>query len=331
MTNSLSPARSGKPNRLTGWAYAARTPGQDLFLLYFEQDCPSATLTGARTNGQYRAEWFNPRNGQWRDAAPGAIKADAEGTLVLPPFPGTPGKSDTDWALKLTSVEHSRSTTKRSRVAGVVLKWVRGDKEANYRRIEPLIREAAAQGAQIVCTTECFLDGYAIADKSIPLEQYRALGEPILEGAYFRKLAKLAKELNIFLIAGMLEADGEQRYNTAALISSRGELVGQYHKQQLEHEAVRNAGARNHPFFETPFGQLGVMICADRRSSEVVKVFCERGAGFLICPSGGMFGGKVMIPLSRRAALLDVGLVQVGVPTWSLPGIDFRATTRWGF
>src|SRR5262249_27644219 len=29
------------------------------------------------------------------------------------------------------------------RVAGIVLKWIRGDKEANYRRIEPLIREAA--------------------------------------------------------------------------------------------------------------------------------------------------------------------------------------------
>jgi len=70
------------------------------------------------------------------------------------------------------------------RVAGIVLKWLRGDKEGNYRRVEPLIREAAVHGAQIVCTTECFLDGYAIADKSIPLEQYRALGEPIPQGRY---------------------------------------------------------------------------------------------------------------------------------------------------
>jgi len=37
-----------------------------------------------------------------------------------------------------------------------------------------MIRRAAAGGAQIVCTTECFLDGYAIADKSIPLWTYRA-------------------------------------------------------------------------------------------------------------------------------------------------------------
>jgi predicted amidohydrolase len=183
------------------------------------------------------------------------------------------------------------------RVGGIVLKWLRGDKEANYRRLEPLIREAAAHGAQIVCTTECFLDGYAIADKSIPLPQYRALGEPIPQGEYFRKLASLAQELKLVLIAGMLEAEGEQRYNTAALINPRGELIGKYHKQQLEHEAMRNTAGKESPVFETPFGKLGVMICADRRSSDVVKGFGERRADFLICPSGGMFGPKSNDPI----------------------------------
>jgi predicted amidohydrolase len=125
------------------------------------------------------------------------------------------------------------------RVAGIVLKWVRADKEANYRRIEPMIREAAANGASIVCTTECFLDGYAIADKSIPLEQYRALGEPIPAGKYFQRLAALAKQLKIHLIAGLLEAEGEARYNTSVLVGPDGQLIGKYHKQKLQHEAVR--------------------------------------------------------------------------------------------
>ena len=66
------------------------------------QDCLPATLTGARPNGQYRARWFNPRTGQWRNGEHDSIKADAEGKSALPPFPGAPGKSDTDWALKLS-------------------------------------------------------------------------------------------------------------------------------------------------------------------------------------------------------------------------------------
>lgn len=193
------------------------------------------------------------------------------------------------------SVQSSKSNAVR--VAGIVLKWLRGDKEANYRRLEPLIREAARQGAQIVCTTECALDGYAIADKTIPLEQYRALGERIPNGEYFRKLAGLAKDLKIFLVAGMLEADGERRFNTAALIGPRGELVGKYRKQQLEHEAVRNTAGTESSTFDTPFGKLGLMICADRRFPEVVRGFRERGADFLICPSGGMFGPKSNDPI----------------------------------
>jgi predicted amidohydrolase len=183
------------------------------------------------------------------------------------------------------------------RVAGIVLKWIRGDKAANYRRAEPLIREAAAKGARIVCTTECFLDGYAIADKSIPLEEYRKLGEPIPAGTYYRRLASLAGELKIRLVAGMLEADGEQRYNTAVLIGPEGKLLGKYRKQKLGHESVRNTAGNVSSVFETPYGKLGILICADRTDPDLVRRFRESGADFLLCPSGGMFGPRSNDPI----------------------------------
>lgn len=183
------------------------------------------------------------------------------------------------------------------RVAGVVLKWIRGDKVANYRRLEPLVRQAAAGGAQIVCTTECFLDGYAIADKSIPLDTYRALGEPIPDGPYFQRLARLADELNIHLVAGMLEADGELRYNTAVVLGPDGTLLGKYRKQKLQHELVRNTPGTQPLVAVTPFGKLGPMICADRTEKDIVKNVCALGADYLICPSGGMFGPKSNDPI----------------------------------
>jgi predicted amidohydrolase len=176
------------------------------------------------------------------------------------------------------------------RVAGIVLKWIRADKEANYRRAEPKIREAVNGGAKIVCTTECFLDGYAIADKSIPLATYRALGEKIPGGAYFERLARLADDLDIHLLAGMTEDDGGQRYNTAVVLGPDGKLVGKYRKQKLGHELARNTPGDQSRVFSTPYGKLGVMICADRTEAGIVKNFCARGADFLICPSGGMFG-----------------------------------------
>jgi hypothetical protein len=91
------------------------------------------------------------------------------------------GESDTN-VIAERGVNASRE---QLRAAGIVLKWLRTDKAANCSRAEKLIIEAARKGAKLVCTTECFLDGYAIQDKSIPLDQYRALAEPIPDGEYF--------------------------------------------------------------------------------------------------------------------------------------------------
>jgi predicted amidohydrolase len=176
------------------------------------------------------------------------------------------------------------------RVAGIVLKWVRGDKEANMDRIEPLIREATANGAEIVCTTESFLDGYAIADKSIPLNDYRALAEPIPLGSYVQRLAVLADDLDIHLVAGVHELYEGKHYNAAILIGPGGELVGKYHKQRLGHEIDRNTPGSESAVFDTPYGRMGIMICSDRNSATLVKRFRDNGADFLFCPSGGAFG-----------------------------------------
>ncbi|MHC4179261.1 MAG: apiosidase-like domain-containing protein, partial [Planctomycetota bacterium] len=97
----LSPNKSGKPDSCVGWAYCARTAGKDLFLLYFEQDCPRATLSGALSGGKYRARWFNPRTGHWTDAGDGTVTADATGKIPLPPFPDSKTRSRSDWGLSL--------------------------------------------------------------------------------------------------------------------------------------------------------------------------------------------------------------------------------------
>jgi hypothetical protein len=49
--------------------------------------------------------------------------------------------------------------------------------------------------------------------------------------------------------------------------------------------------------FATPFGKVGIMICADRTDAKIVKRFCDNGADYLICPSGGMFGPKTNDPI----------------------------------
>jgi predicted amidohydrolase len=186
------------------------------------------------------------------------------------------------------------------RIAGIVLRWIRADKELNWRRVEPLIREAARHGAQLVCTTECFLDGYAILaleENTLSADTYRKLAEPIPSGSYFQLLAALARELKIHLVAGMIEADRPWVFNTAVLIGPDGMLIGKYHKQRLLHETVANTPGKASPVFATPYGKVGIMICADRADKAIVRRYCDRGADFLLCPSGGMFGPRTNDPL----------------------------------
>ena len=58
----------------------------------------------------------------------------------------------------------SESAAEKLRIAGVVLKWIRGDKEANFQRIGPMIRRAAAGGALLVLTKEI---GSAVDQKQV--------------------------------------------------------------------------------------------------------------------------------------------------------------------
>lgn len=219
--------------------------------------------------------------------------------------------------------------TKSIQVAGIVLKWIRGDKEANFRRVEPMIRAAAHKGADIVCTTECFLDGYAIADKSIPLDDYRLLGEPIPEGKYFQRLTALADELDIHLVAGMAEADGDARFNTVVLIGPDGALLGKYRKQKLGHEIARNTAGSESSVFETPFGRIGVMICADRTDPAIVKRYCDRQADYILCPSGGMFGPEKNDPiLQARSRENGVSIVFIHPAEFLVTGPDGNIRDR---
>jgi dipeptidyl aminopeptidase/acylaminoacyl peptidase len=200
------------------------------------------------------------------------------------------------------SAQAARKPTARERtvrVAGIVLRWVRADKETNYRRIEPLIREAAANGARVVCTTECFLDGHARADKNLSIETARALGEEIPAGTYFKRLAALAGELKIHLVAGMIEADGPSRYNAAVLIGPDGKLI-----------AKRRQGGKC-VVFDTPFGKAGIPVGGERTRAAVVSRFVENGADFLLSPSGswGSFEDILLAQARSRESKIHIASV----------------------
>jgi apolipoprotein N-acyltransferase len=198
------------------------------------------------------------------------------------------------------------------RVAGVILKWIPKDREANFRRIEPLIREAAANGAKVVCTSESFLDGYSARFADITAEELRSLAEEIPGGEYFSRLGKLSDELNIYLVAALTELDGEEIYNSAALIGPDGMLVGKYRKKFLwVDELDKYTAGKAFPAFMTEFGKVGIMICSDRRQPEAIEELKKNGADFVLCPAGGGYGKANDMMVGQRSKEGNIPIVFV--------------------
>jgi hypothetical protein len=101
----VSPDRNDDLRSFEGWAYCARTPDRNIFLAYFEKGAPQAQLRGARSNATYRAQWFDPRQGTWQNAANGELRSSATGTIDLPAFP-----RDADWGLRLVREQAAGGT-----------------------------------------------------------------------------------------------------------------------------------------------------------------------------------------------------------------------------
>ena len=199
-----------------------------------------------------------------------------------------------------------------------------GDLQANYQRAEHLIRQAAANGAQIVATPESFLDGYAVRNSELGKEQFRALAEPIPEGRYFKRLQRLADELDIHLIAAITELEGEDVFNSAVLLGPDGAHVGTYRKKYIwPGEAHLYSPGKEMAVFETPYGDVGIMICFDRMRPAAIEELVERGADLVFNPSGGSWGRKSDAIMSQRSR-------DGGVPIVFVHPVEFLVTAADG-
>jgi hypothetical protein len=92
-------AKNSSLRGLDGWSFMMINPEKDLALLYFENRAELPRISGLRNNTSYSFQWFNPRNGEWKEAE--TIRSDRKGNLTLPGFPDGSNPSSTDWAAKI--------------------------------------------------------------------------------------------------------------------------------------------------------------------------------------------------------------------------------------
>jgi predicted amidohydrolase/pimeloyl-ACP methyl ester carboxylesterase len=227
------------------------------------------------------------------------------------------------------SMKAESAAAKRSvRVAGIVLKWVRGERDVNFRRLERQVLDAAASGAKIVCTTECFLDGNAAESPNIGLADLRALAEEIPEGAYFRRLAALAAKAKVHLVAGLVEREGASCYDATVFLGPDGKLIGKSRKQKLERAESRLTVGAEAPVFATPYGAVGILIDGDRTDPAIVRRCYAKGAQILFCPSGVWGSVENILKVQARSRENNLFIVCVHPTAFLATGPDGATRKR---
>ena len=101
-----------------------------------------------------------------------------------------------------------------------------GDKASMIDKHEQAARDAAAEGAQVMCFQELFYGPYFC---QVQEPEYFSYTEPIPDGPTTKRFQALAKELGMVLVLPMYEIvqDGLY-YNTAAVIDADGTYLGKY-------------------------------------------------------------------------------------------------------
>jgi len=103
-SQDLSNART-EAIKMDEWAFMLRDRDKKLAFLYFENGTVRQTIHGMIPEKRYRAQWYDPRTGQWSGMNGGTLVADGSGTIEMPPYPSGRKVSDNDWAAKLKLIE----------------------------------------------------------------------------------------------------------------------------------------------------------------------------------------------------------------------------------
>lgn len=131
---------------------------------------------------------------------------------------------------------------------------------------------AAVEGCSAVCFAEGSLTGYH--------------GDPIpWNGAETAEVSALARKLEIDILCGFLEQEGDREYIAHALFRPDGAAF-RYRKTHLgEKEAARFTPGDTLPVFELSCAlKAGIMLCIETHVPRVAETLALRGAQVLFAP-----------------------------------------------
>ena len=162
------------------------------------------------------------------------------------------------------------------------------DPADNLQRALGLARQAAQNGAKLICLPELFQSRYFC--QSEDSAQF-ALAEPV-PGPGSEAFAGLAAEFDATIVISLFERRAPGLFhNTAAVLDGRKGYAGKYRKMHIPDDPrfyekyYFTPGDLGFRSFATGAGNLGVLICWDQWYPEAARLTALKGAEILIYPT----------------------------------------------
>lgn len=168
------------------------------------------------------------------------------------------------------------------KVASIQMEPVFGETAGNVARSIALLEEAAEKGARLAVLPELCNTGYVFESRS----ELRALAEEVPAGPSTTAWIEAARRLDMHIVAGITERDGEVFYNSAVIVGPSG-YIGRYRKVHLWREEALyfTPGDLGFPVFDTPVGKIGCQICYDCWFPESFRLAALQGAELMCVPT----------------------------------------------
>jgi predicted amidohydrolase len=167
------------------------------------------------------------------------------------------------------------------RIAFSHLAPVLGDLAYNRHLVETAITKAAELGAQWILTPELCICGYSFVPV-IGTDWIVPQPDP-----WMRSLCQLIARLHVTVFLSHPEQDPRtgKLYNSVFVIQENGEIVGRQQKintLRVGSESWSSPGEQTAPVSVPPFGNVGILICADAYSPWIANSVRAQGAQLLI-------------------------------------------------
>ena len=158
----------------------------------------------------------------------------------------------------------------------------------NLMKAEKLVKEAAAQGAQIILLSELFQAPYFCIQTD---EKHFELAQTLEESKVVNHFKQVARELEVVLPISFYEREDQALYNSIAIIDADGSTLGIYRKTHIPdspgycEKFFFIPGDTGFKVWKTRYACIGVAICWDQWFPESARAMALMGAELLFFPT----------------------------------------------